>query len=112
MVEYNMMKPKKKMTPHHGSVNTPTPNFLIWNLTKGGDSLRCNLPLTNGIKNLIFCIAGCEMIATGIFVEMVEVLTKATEAYRGARSSCRAYGGKHVLRKAANLGRLRMLQML
>ena len=37
-------------THHHGSVNI---KVLIRNRTKGGDSLRCNLSLTNGIKNLI-----------------------------------------------------------
>jgi len=38
---------------HHGSVNTSTTNAPIEVRTKGRDSLRCNLPLANGIKKLL-----------------------------------------------------------
>jgi len=41
------------------------------------------------------------MTATGIYVEMVEMLTKATEAYRGAHGSM-FFGRRPMLRKATN----------
>ena len=41
------------------------------------------------------------MIATGIYVEMVAMLTKATEAYRGAHGSM-FFGRRLMLRKATN----------
>jgi hypothetical protein len=52
---------------HHGSVNTSTTNAPIKNQTKGGDSLRYNISSANRVKKLNwFCIAGCEIIASGI----------------------------------------------
>jgi len=36
----------------YGSVNISATKVLIENQTKGGDSLRCNLSSTNGIKKL------------------------------------------------------------
>jgi hypothetical protein len=37
--------------PRYGSVDISTTNAPIEDRTKGRDSLRCNLPLANGIKN-------------------------------------------------------------
>ena len=52
---------------HHDSVNTSTTKAPIKNQTKGSDSLRCNISSPNRVKKLnCFCIAGCEIIASGI----------------------------------------------
>jgi len=39
---------------HYGSVDISTTNAPIEDRTKGCDSLRCNLPLANGIKKLLW----------------------------------------------------------
>ena len=39
--------------PRYGSVDISTTNAPIEDRTKGHDSLRCNLPLANGIKKLL-----------------------------------------------------------
>jgi len=64
--------------PHHhhhddGSVNI---KVLIRNRTKGGDYLRSNLSLTNGIKNLI----GFASLAVNWKGALKHVLRKATNA--------------------------------
>jgi len=39
---------------HHDPVDISTTNALIEDRTKGGDSLRCNLLLANGIQKLLW----------------------------------------------------------
>ena len=51
---------------HDSSVNTSTTNASMKNRKNWGDSLRCSILSTNGIKKVNwFCIAGCEMIVMG-----------------------------------------------
>ena len=66
-VKNRLVRGRVLVANHHDSVNTSTTNAPIKNQTKGGNSLRCNISSANKFKKLNWlCIAGCEIIASGI----------------------------------------------